>query len=169
MASYRFRGPIVKSAVAAIVVSLLSGCFSYRGAELASLPQGRQVRVHLTREGFAALPQTTDLSRPRISGTLLSRDNDQMRVRVPDVFATSGTNATLEYVVPTRDIVAVEVRELSRTRTGLAVAAGIATAAAFYLAFEKGNPFSNDNSKPPEEEGGFRSAQRRTLISISVK
>ena len=151
MASFDFPSPLVKAAGAMLAVSLLSGCFTYRAAEIGTLQQGGQVRVHLTRQGFAALPQTTDLSRPRIAGTLLSIDNDHVRVSAPDAFAISGTNATLEYVVPMRDIVVVEVRVLSRTRTSLAVAGGIATATAFYLAFEKGNPFSNDNSKPPEE------------------
>ena len=163
MARVCFPMTIVKAAVATLGV-LLSGCFSYKAAEPASLPQGGQVRVHLTRQGFAALPETTDLSRPRISGTLVSRDNDHVRVRVPLAFAAPGADAARDYVVPARDILVVEVRELSRMRTGLAVASGIAAAAAFYIAFEKGNPFSNDNAKPPEEEGSFRFGRRSQLV-----
>lgn len=134
------------------------------------MPAGEHVRVHLSRQGFAALPESTNLSRPRLAGTLVSREGDQLRLRVPT--ATDGFTTTLaeELVIPARDVVRFETRELSRIRTGIVVAGSVASAIALYLTFEKGNPFSPDEAEEPEEEGPFRSGLRSMLrFAIPVR
>src|SRR4029079_19160151 len=62
---------------------LCTGCFTYRAAELPSLAQGSEVRVRLTRQGYANLPDVPTQSGLRLSGTLVSRTDDELRMRVP--------------------------------------------------------------------------------------
>jgi hypothetical protein len=152
-----------------VAALLVTGCFTYRPAELSTLPEGGQVRVQLTRQGFAALPEMRTQSGPRLSGTLVSRNDDQLRLRVA---IADELNKSLgqEFVIPAHDVVQFETRELSRTRTALASVGGIAAAAALYLTFEKGNPFSRDDPEPPEEEEPFRNRFLRVLrFSIPVR
>lgn len=144
-------------------VLLFSGCFSYIPTELGTLQEGGQVRVQMTRQGFAALPEIPNQSGPRLAGTLVSRNDDQLRLLVP--ITVEGLNKTLgqQLVIQASDVVQFERRELSRTRTVIAIAGGLVTATALYLTFEKGKPFTRDEAKEPEEEG-FRAGSGRILL-----
>jgi hypothetical protein len=157
--------PLCSMLLLAMAVTGLSGCFRYRAAQLTSIPEGGQVRVSLTRQGFAALSEIPLESGPRLSGTLVSKSDAELRLRVPvDRF---NDTAAQEFVIPANSIVSFETRELSRGRTAIAVTGGLATAIALYLTFEKGNPFSRENSEDPEnEEPGVRP---RRFVGLSIR
>ncbi len=152
-------------------IALSSGCFSYKAAELGSVHQGTEVRVQLTREGFAALSDLPMESGPRLTGTLVSSDASQLRVRVPLAAERLTTTVAQEFEIPAGAIVQLERRELNRTRTAIVVGGAVATVVGFYLGFEKGNPFKGDDPKEPETEGpGVRTVLRRVIgFSIPVR
>jgi hypothetical protein len=157
--------PARKCVQVGAAVVLFSGCFSYVPAEPGTLPEGGRVRVQLTRQGFAALPEIPNQSGPRLAGTLVRRNDDQLRLRVPIKVDGPGPDFGQEVVIPAGAIVGFERRELSRSRTAIAIAGGLATAAALYIGFEKGRPFTRDESEQPqEEEPGIRAGLRRVLL-----
>jgi hypothetical protein len=149
---------------------LCTGCFTYRAAELPSLAQGSEVRVRLTRQGYANLPDVPTQSGLRLSGTLVSRTDDELRMRVPVAMEGRTTTVAQELVIPVQSIDGFESRTLSRARTGLAVASALGIAIGFYIGFEKGNPFSGENPKDPEIEGtGLRMSRKALRFSIPVR
>jgi hypothetical protein len=153
-----------------VVVILFSGCFSYVPAEPGTLPEGGRVRVQLTRQGFAALPEIPRQSGPRLAGTLVSQSDEQLRLRVPVEIEGTDRIIPRDVVIPARDVVLYENRRLSRTRTAIAVAGGIATAIALYVGFEKGNPFTNESPEQPEEEDpGIRGGLRVPFLRVPVR
>jgi hypothetical protein len=154
--------------IGAVVVSC-TGCFTYRATELHDLAEGAAVRVELTRQGLAALTDLPMQSSLRVSGKLVSSTDDLLRVRVPVAVEHGSPTLAQEFVIPARDVVQFESRELSRVRTGVAVASGIGVVVALYLGFEKGNPFSDDKPEDPEVEGpGFRASPRRSQVRFSI-
>jgi hypothetical protein len=168
------RGAVVKkwivrwAAPVGTAALLLPGCFSYRTAELATVSEGSHVRVHMTRVGFASLPEIPNQSGPRLVGTLAGRNGEDVLLRVPiGEDALDGTIAQ-QVSIPTGAIVAVERRQLSRTRTAIAIAGGVATAVALYLGFEKGKPFQAENPEEPEEEAGMTVGVRR-FLRLSIR
>jgi hypothetical protein len=144
---------IAKGARIGAAAFLCTGCFTYRASDLPSLAEGAEVRVQLTRQGFAALPDIPTQSGLRLSGTLVSRSEDQLRMRVPVASEGRTTTVAQELVIAVHDIDRFESRTLSRSRTALAVAGGLGIAIAFYIGFEKGNPFSGGKPDDPEIEG----------------
>jgi hypothetical protein len=160
-----------KSVGIGTAVVCLSGCFSYRIAEPATVPEGADVRVHMTRLGFATLPEIPNESGPSLAGTLVRRTDDQILLRVPVATPPGGLGGTIgqEVVIPTRDVVRFERREFNASRTGLTAAGGLLTAVVLYLSFEKGNPPNPDEPEPPEEEGFTGRLARIVLFSIRIR
>jgi hypothetical protein len=157
----------------------LAGCVSYMPVELETLPQGHHVRVEMTRLGFAALPEIPGQSGPRLAGTISGRDDEVLRLRVPIAVLRDGSPLRQEIVIPAREILRAEIREVNRTRTGIAIAAGLATGLALYLSLDRGEPFTGEEEEELEEEGDpetVRSVQnpravpwRSVLFSIRVR
>jgi hypothetical protein len=161
---------VAKGARIGAAAFLCTGCFTYRASELPSVAEGAEVRVQLTRQGFAALPDIPTQSGLRLSGKLVARSDDQLRMRVPVAMEGRTTTVAQELVIPVLDIARFETRTLSRARTGLAVAGGVGIAIAFYLGFEKGNPFSGGKPDDPEIEGpGFTTGGRILRFSIPLR
>ena len=91
-------------------------------------------------------------------------------MRVPVAMEGRTTTLAQELVIPVQNIDRYESRTLSRLRTGLAVAGGTGIAVAFYIGFEKGNPFSNGDKDDPEIEGpGIRTGRRVVRFSIPIR
>lgn len=156
----------------------LFGCVSYMPVELQTVPPGRDVRVEMTRLGFAALPEIPGQSGPRLVGTIAGRDDEQLRLRVPIAVLQDGSALRQEVVIPARDILRAEIREVNRTRTGIVIATGLATGVALYLSLDRGRPFTGEEEEEREEEGDGGPAQpaqspsaspwRSVLLSIRV-
>ena len=112
-------------------VLLLTGCFSYVQAPLETVPAGTDIRVYLTRQGLAELPETLEPNGPFVEGTLVRRDAERLFVRVPLARRQEGFYATTvgqDVSLRTGEIVQLERRKLDHT--GTALLAGGTTAAA---------------------------------------
>jgi hypothetical protein len=159
--------PVGNSMQIGAAVLLFSGCFSYIPAELGTLPDGAQVRVQLTRQGVATLPEVLDQSGPRVAGTIVWRNDEQLLLRVPT--ATNILNTTLgqQVVIPTHDIVRFEARRFNRTRTAIVIGGGLTLAAALYAGLETGRPAQPQDPEEPEVEGMALGVIR--LFSLRVR
>src|SRR5687767_427701 len=69
--------------VLVMATGTLSGCFRYVPAELGALPAGQDVRLELTRVGFAQLPEIPNATGPDLSGKLTRQDANRLFVSVP--------------------------------------------------------------------------------------
>src|SRR5687767_3474052 len=98
-------------------VMVLTGCYSYVQAPLETVQAGTDVRVYLTREGLADLPEVLEHNGPFLKGTLLRREDERVLVRVPiaarqDGFYTSTVGQDVS--VAAGQIVQLERRRLDR-------------------------------------------------------
>lgn len=143
--------------LAATAPLFLSGCFSYVPADVGSLPVGDDVRLELTRVAFAELPELPDNSGPDLNGTLVRRDADRLFVRVPVNVRMGGfvtQTVHQELTIPSQGVVQSERRVLSRTRTGLTVAGGVAALAVIFVSFKDSDESPELPERTPEEEAG---------------
>lgn len=149
------RTGVARTFGAGTIVFLLSlaGCVSYMPVELESVPRGQHVRVEMTRLGFAAIPEIPGQSGPTLAGTISGRDNEELRLRVPIAVLRDGSPLSQEIVIPARYILTAEIREVNRTRTGIAIATGLVTGLALYLSLDRGQPFTGEEQEELEEEG----------------
>ncbi len=125
-------------AVAAAPLIILAGCFTYIPTEVSAVPDGERVRVHVTREGQLDLPEVIDPLGPTVRGTLVRRAEDGIFLRVPVAIRRDGflqSDLGQNVAIPFREIVQIERRALSRSRTGLMVAgtAGVAAVIVFVI------------------------------------
>jgi hypothetical protein len=105
-------------------------------AQLATVPPGQEVRVYLTRATVATLPEDvapTDLARLYVNGRLMSQERDSVTVGIrvgggTSVMPTSDLRQLVK--VRTAEIVDLQRRQFSTTRTGLLVGGGVGVAAA---------------------------------------
>ena len=114
------------------LLPVLGGCYTYIAADPRRVTVGEQVRVHLTREGVLGLPDLTGREGPVLVGAIADGTPDRLSLRVPVVVRRDGfLQNTLgqNVVLPLDQIGRIEIRTLSRSRTGL-VALGTAGAAA---------------------------------------
>lgn len=137
-------------------MALLAGCFGYVPVEPGTVPEGADVRLHLTRQGVADLPEIPGQEGEVVAGTLLRRSDGQVQLRVPIRVRNQGfptQEFSQEVGVPARDIVVVEERRLSRARTGLLVAGGLAAVVLAITSFDDGRQDQSPQIPPPPEEG----------------
>ena len=116
-----------------LAAPLLSGCFVYVPADPATVPAGNDVRVFVSRVGMAQLPVEVAGNGTYLIGRFDGRIADSLRVRVPVAARQVGfitQDLRQEVRVPTGEVVQFERRELSRGRTALFVAGGVAGGAA---------------------------------------
>jgi hypothetical protein len=155
------------------VALLASGCFRYVPVELDAAPAGDEVRVELTRVGFAELPELPNNSGPDLNGTLLRFDNDRLFLRVPVYVRLDGLvtqTVQQELAIPAREVVQLERRELSRMRTGLSIGGGLATLGVIFLSFKASDESPEIQQETPEEEAGVGFAPTpRPGWSISIR
>jgi hypothetical protein len=145
------------------VALTLSGCFSYVPVELSTLPPGDQVRVELTRVGFAQLPELPNNAGPNLNGTLLQFDSDRLFLRVPVNVRLDGLvtqTVQQDLAIPVGEIEQLERRVLSRSRTAMSIGGGLATLGVIFLSFKATNENPELPPKVPEEEAGVGFAPR---------
>ena len=152
---------------------LLSGCFRYVPVQLDAAPPGNEVRVELTRVGFAELPELPNNTGPDLNGTLLRVDSDRLFLRVPVHVRLDGLvtqTVQQELAIPAREVVQLERRELSRMRTGLSIGGGLATLGVIFLSFKASDENPEIQPKTPEEEAGVGfGAPRLPGWSIAIR
>lgn len=134
---------------------LLSGCFGYRGMEPGVVPVGEEVRVHLTRQGVADLPEIPERSGSVVRGRVTRREGDRLVLRVPVALQQDGLltrELGREVAIEAGQIERLERRELSRGRTALAVAGGLGAAAMLWASLEGGRSEGGDGRPEPPVE-----------------
>ena len=148
----------------------LSGCFSYMPVEPQTVPQGGYVRVEMTRLGFAALPEIPGQPGPRLAGRMTGQNDEQLLLHVPVAVLPDGSEIGRDFEIPTRDVVRVEIRELSPIRTGILIATGLAAGLVGYLGLNKGSPTTAEEVEEQETEGDpGGSLWTAKLFSIRVR
>jgi hypothetical protein len=162
------RRPYRRAVALALLVLQAAGCFRYSAASLASLPEGRPVRVRLTEAGLGRLApeqraQLPDQD-PVLEGDLLQATAEGLLVAVPVSVNATGrferTRAIYQRVsIPVQDVIGVELKQLDQKRTGL-IAAGVgAVFVAFVVSYVTG-VFGGSPTKPDDPPieltgGGF--------------
>ena len=137
----------------AAAASLLSGCFSYIPAELDTVSVGESVRVSLTRAAIAALPvEVPTQDEVRLRGTLVGREADRLRLRVPVARQQDGFHSVdieQELQIDTYEIMMIERRQFNRGGTVLLTAGAAALAMTVVLAIIGGS-IGGDTTDPPD-------------------
>jgi hypothetical protein len=150
------RAPRVLGLAAALL--LLSGCFSYVPGELGNLSPEGDVRLELTRVGFAQLPEIPFQPGPDLAGRVVRQEQSQLWLRVPVAIRADGmVTGTIhqEVVIPAAEIVRIERRVFSRRRTGVVALAGVGALIGTIAAFGSGGPpVGQEPEKPIDEEAG---------------
>lgn len=149
---------IMKFGICAIGALLWSGCFRYVPSDLGAVPPGEEVRLELTRTGFAQLPEIPNRPGPELGGTLVRADASSLTLRVPVAIRRDGLvvgTVEQDVLIPTAEILSLERREFSRRRTGLVGALGAAALVGVLEGFGTGGPPSGEEPDPPiDEEAG---------------
>lgn len=116
----------------ALLGTLATGCFKYVPVELATVPDGHDVRMYLTRQGLAALDELPLESGPVVRGKLVAQDNGDITLRVPVATRQTGFHTSSigqDVRIPTGDIIQVERRELDKVGTGFLLGGAVAATA----------------------------------------
>ena len=163
--------PAVTRIALVVATGVFSGCFRYVPAELGALPAGDDVRLELTRVGFAQLPEMPNHPGPDLNGRLVRGDAARLFVSVPVNVRMGGIvtqTVQQEVSIPAGDIVRFERRELNRMRTGLAIGGGLATLGVIFLSFHDSNENAELPDRQREEEAGVGLIRRAIpLLTIS--
>jgi hypothetical protein len=141
-------------------VLIASGCFTYMPAEFGTVPAGDDVRVHLTRQGIANLPELPTQKGPTLTGKLLSTDGEQLRVRAPVALQQDGLVTRplgQEVMIPAGEVLLIERRVFNRTRSSIAVGVGAVALAIAIASFHDSDPRTPETpERPREPEGQLR-------------
>jgi hypothetical protein len=112
--------------------ALLSGCFSYVPATLGTIPVGQQVQVHLSPRAQVELSQSGTRVESAVKGTLAERRDNQILLKVPIATDREGffrSDIERDLSVAETDIVGIELRQFSGSRTALAVGGAVGAGA----------------------------------------
>jgi hypothetical protein len=120
------------SAVVALTTLAASACHRYVPVELSSLQPGAEVRLFMSRQGIAALPEEVPVNELYLRGRLLAQESDSvlLGVPIPPQPGFTGPDIRQQVKVGSGQIVDVQLREFSAGRTALVVAGGVGAAAA---------------------------------------
>ena len=140
------------------VITSCSSCYAYVPSDLAAIRPAQEIRLEVSRVGFAKLPQMPEQPGPDIAGTVVRADPEQVILRVPVHVRSDGmVTGTIQQdvIIPSSDIVDVTRREFSRKRTALVTAGGLGILAGLFTAFGHGGAPSGDvPDKPGDQEAG---------------
>jgi hypothetical protein len=155
-----------------IAAVALSGCMSYIPMQPGELPVGEPVRIVLSRQAFADLPQISDRQGQRLEGTLVRRTDDQLVVHVPMYI---GATLGQDLAIPQNGIVSSDLRVMSKGKTALVALGtfGVLAAAVIGSASGKEIVMNNPSEPDPGNEGfsgrGIMSSLARVFtFSIAV-
>lgn len=142
--------------VLSLAVIATTNCYSYVPARLESVPLGSSVRALLSTEASASMSARLGYAAGTLSGRLVA-NSDQgvlLLVRAPGTGVQPGSAALFQRVDVARpDVLRVDLRVLSKVRTGGLVAALLGAATiALVQAFGASNPGSPPGGGPPPVE-----------------
>lgn len=127
---------------------------------------GGPVRLQLSREAYAALPQISDLPGRQYAGTLVRRSDAEMVLHIP---IAPGNPLGQELNIPVSGIVVGEVRTVSKVRTMLAAAVGVGVVVGAILSTNHSGPLVEPIPDNTDHEAAFSGSPGRALFfSIPV-
>jgi len=104
------------------------GCYTYHTTQLSDVQPGEEIRVEIEERGFrVAAPGATREATPRLEGRFGGMTTDSLTLQVWIGEAYQGTpfySTHQNLMLPLEQVLRVENRQLSRTRTAL-VTAGV--------------------------------------------
>ena len=142
----------------ALLVSSVSGCYRYVGAEIVPVARGETVRVHVTQAGTTELRALSADAQPVVAGVVMSWADDEVMLRVPDrrgPTVVMGEAIGQDVRIPTHEIVQLERRRVDAVRTGLASALTVAVVGAAVVTILS-DAFGGDDLSPPGEDNQLR-------------
>jgi hypothetical protein len=116
--------------------ALLSGCFTYVPTPLNSIPVGQEVHVHLSPRAQVELSQSGRRVEESVRGTLAERRDNQILLKVPIATEQEGffrSDIEQDLSVAETDIVGIELRQFSGSKTALLVGGAVGAGALIVL------------------------------------
>lgn len=146
----RWRG----CAIAGVAVVMTTGCYRYVPAPIEATPPGTGVELFVTRDGAQQAEEAGALRAgdPRVRGTFVGVEGDDLLVRVPvaqrqDGFTVNRIDQSLRF--PIGEIVSFQRRELNGLSTGVAIGAATAVAAGVIVLIL--DPLRGSTADPEQE------------------
>lgn len=120
----------VRRAIALLCLPVsLSGCFRYVPTEIAAVPVGEPIEVHLSPSAQVQLSQRRGTRVDEVvRGTLAARRGNELLLRVPIAATREGffrSDIEQELPVAEADVVAIGLRQFSPSRTALLVGSSV--------------------------------------------
>jgi hypothetical protein len=145
---------LVRWLTAAFALSAMTGCFEYVPAQLDAIPAGGGVQLRLSARP-AELAEVSSDAGLVVRGTLVRRDASGVYLRIPVTVRRQGFEAEpieQEVSIPPGQVIEVEQRRRSSTRTALLVAGTAGVAAIVIGSIIDGHGRRDLTEVPPPEE-----------------
>ena len=135
-----------------ILTSLLltGACYSYRPARLESITPGSSVRVRLSQDAAEQL-MADGLSSTRLLDGILLQNGGQ-NLLLDTETGTGGPGQRIlrqRLTIPVGGVTEIELKQLDRTKTGVALGVGVAVVGTV-IAAQLAGGFGSDNDPGPE-------------------
>ncbi len=145
--------PIRTMAAVSVAASLLSGCYTYRAAELSEVVPQSRVRLTVSARQAVELEEALRDTRRTFNATYMGESNGELLFEVPILNPTPGMSSRAvnnRVSVPRSEVTGLERRELSKWRTASVIAAGVlAVGVGAWEVFGTNND-GPDEDKPPD-------------------
>ena len=145
--------------VAAVMLVVTTGCYSYVPTDFDAVPVGEGVRVFLSREGVTRLRELgadqipgAAAEQPIVEGTLVRRTASDFSVLIPVTARQVGflqNPLGQQVTLPVADAVQVQRRQVSQVKTGLALAGSTAAIAVVIVSIIRGARQPQQTEQPP--------------------
>lgn len=139
-------------AVVLAVLHFCTACYTYVPVVTAPAP-GARVAIDINDDGRVALRDQLGPAVVRVEGTLTALDGDAYLVRTTSVTPIGGRPLPVDTVrvrVERRHMVRIDERQLSHSRTWIAIGTAVVIVAAFFVS----GGFSGRGTPPEEPPGG---------------
>jgi len=141
----------------AVALALLAGCHHYVPVPVESLSPGSDIRARITADEATRLQPLLLRDDARVlEGLFLERRNESVLVQVPVVNELRGIRMETLHQridVPVTSILEMELREIDRGKTGLALGAGTVVIVALVInSLRDSGSSDRDGPLPPPDE-----------------
>lgn len=132
----------------------LSGCFTYVPVGNQPVPAGQEIRITLSRQAMAALPEEVAAPGTVLQGVYTGQEGGELRIRVP-VWSRDrlvGPELRQEARIPLNEVQELAIRRLDTPRTLLVTAGSVAAATGLVLAImqSSGNVIRSPGEGPEQ-------------------
>ena len=120
---------MTRTGLTMVLLLAIAGCARWVPTPLGTVPPGSDVRLRLSEDGAERLAESTGSRRVEVTGELIQWEP---QVLLSTVLATAGMGVDpglrQRLVVDPDEVLAIDVREVDRTRTGLLAGSVVAVA-----------------------------------------